>query len=98
MGYITPGMFEVQAFVSDVCLMCVQFKYAQNAETRQQAYESYEARLELNAPLLDHAIELRHSLANHMVGKYESWADYKTKWRMTQNGDNVEKVCQCIAM
>jgi Zn-dependent oligopeptidase len=71
--------------------MCLQLKYAQNAETRQQAYESYEACLELNAPLLDHVLELRHTLATGMG--YKSWADYRTKWRRAKSGDKVEKVC-----
>jgi Peptidase family M3 len=91
MGYFTSGMFCTIAFVGDVFLICSQLKYAQDADTRQQAYESYKACLELNAPLLDHAIELRHHIATWLG--YKSWADYKTKWRMAKSGDNVEKAC-----
>jgi hypothetical protein len=50
--------------------MCSQLKYAQNAETLQRAYKSYEACLELNAPLLDNALKLRQGLAIGM--EYES--------------------------
>jgi Zn-dependent oligopeptidase len=71
--------------------MCLQLKYAQNADTRQQAHESYRACLELNAPLLDHALELRHSIATWLG--YKSWADYKTEYRMAKSGDNVKKAC-----
>jgi Zn-dependent oligopeptidase len=71
--------------------MCLQLKYAQNSETRQQAYESYEAHSELNAPLLDHILALRHSLATRMGHK--SWADYRTEWRRIKSRDKVEKVC-----
>jgi Zn-dependent oligopeptidase len=67
-----------------------QFKYAQRAETRRQAFESYEARLELNAPLLDRAIELRRDIAG-LLG-YKNWADYVTEIKMVKSGDNVEKV------
>jgi Zn-dependent oligopeptidase len=71
--------------------MCSQLKYAQNAETCQRAYESYEACLELNAPLLDNALKLCQGLAIGM--EYESWVDYRIEWRMAESGDNIEEVC-----
>lgn len=66
-----------------------QFKYAQSAETRRRAYESFEARLELNAPLLDRALELRRNIATQLG--YKTWADYVTEVKMVKSGDNVEK-------
>ncbi|KAI0004463.1 Metalloprotease [Russula compacta] len=62
------------------------FKNAQSAETRRRAYESFEARLELNAPLLDRALELRRNIAA-LLG-YKSWADYVTEIKMVKSGDN----------
>ncbi|KAH9986700.1 Metalloprotease [Russula vinacea] len=56
------------------------FKNAQSAKTRRRAYESYEARLELNAPLLDRALELRRNIAA-LLG-YKSWADHVTEIKM----------------
>ncbi|KAH9002641.1 Metalloprotease [Lactarius hatsudake] len=65
------------------------FKYAKSAETRRQAWESFEARLELNAPLFDRALELRRKIAA-LLG-YDTWADYKTEVKMVKSGENVEK-------
>ncbi|KAI9509217.1 Metalloprotease [Russula earlei] len=62
------------------------FKYAESAETRRRAYESYEARLELNAPLLDRALELRRNIAT-LLG-YKNWADHRTEIKMVKSGDN----------
>ncbi|KAH9080477.1 Metalloprotease [Lactarius deliciosus] len=45
------------------------FKYAKIAETRRQAWESFEARLELNAPLFDRALELRRKIAALLGGE-----------------------------
>jgi Zn-dependent oligopeptidase len=76
-----------------------QFKYAQSAETRRRGYESYEARLELNSPLLDRALELRRNIAA-LLG-YKSWTDHVTEIKMVKSGDNVKKarsVCFHVTM
>jgi len=65
------------------------FKYAQSAETRRRAQESYEARLVLNAPLFDRALELRRDIAT-LLG-YKSWADHVTEIKMVKSGDNIKK-------
>jgi len=65
------------------------FKYAQSAETRRRAYESYETRLELNAPLLDRTLELRRNIAT-LLG-YKTWADHVTEVKMVKSGDNIKK-------
>jgi Zn-dependent oligopeptidase len=90
----TPDIFPLVCtrrwFVGDIFLMkSSQFKYAQNAETRRRAHESYEARLELNSPLLDRALELRRNIAG-LLG-YKTWADYVTEVKMVKSGDNVAK-------
>ena len=58
---------------------------------RRRAHESCEVRLELNAPLLDRAIELRRSIAD-LLG-YKTWADYVTEIKMVKSGDNIKKAC-----
>jgi Zn-dependent oligopeptidase len=80
----------LQVFISDVCLIQFQLNYAQSAKTRQQAFESYEARLELNVPLFNRALKLRHSIATQMG--YKSWADYKTKHTLVKSKNNIKKV------
>lgn len=65
------------------------FKYAKSSETRRRAWESFDARLELNAPLFDRALELRRKIAA-LLG-YKNWADYITEIKMVKSGDNVEK-------
>ncbi|KAI9465435.1 Metalloprotease [Lactarius psammicola] len=62
------------------------FKYAESAETRRRAWESFDSRLDLNAPLLDRALELRRKIAA-LLG-YNTWADYKTEVEMVKSGDN----------
>jgi Zn-dependent oligopeptidase len=51
--------------------------------------ESYEARLELNAPLFDRVLELRRNIAALLA--YNTWADYITEVKMVKSGDNIEK-------
>jgi Zn-dependent oligopeptidase len=80
----------LQVFISNGYLTQLQLNYAQSAETRQQAFESYEARLELNAPLFNHALKLRHSIATQKG--YKSWADYKTKNTLIRGENNIKKV------
>lgn len=58
-------------------------------ETRRRAYESYEARLELNAPLFDRVLELRRNIAT-LLG-YKTWADHVTEVKMVKSGDNIKK-------
>lgn len=71
-------------------LIHVQFKFAQNPETRRLAHESYEARLEVNAPLLDKALELRRNIAS-LLG-YDTWADYITEVKMIKTSRAVNEV------
>ncbi|KAF8490544.1 hypothetical protein F5888DRAFT_1101053 [Russula emetica] len=65
------------------------FKYAQSAETRRRGYESYEARPELIARLLDRTLELRRDIAT-LLG-YKTWADHVTEVKMVKSGDNIKK-------
>ncbi|KAI9465436.1 Metalloprotease [Lactarius psammicola] len=62
------------------------FKYAKSAETRRRAWESFDSRLDLNAPLFDRALELRRKIAA-LLG-YNTWADYITEIKMVKSGDN----------
>jgi len=45
----------------------VQFQHAESPETRRRARESSDARLELNAPLLTRALDLRRKIAAQLV-------------------------------
>jgi len=45
--------------------------------------------LELNAPLLDRALELRRNIAA-LLG-YKTWADHATEIKMVKSGDNIKK-------
>jgi len=74
--HITPDIFPL-------------FKYAQSAETRRRGHESYEARLELIARLLDRTLELRRDIAT-LLG-YKTWADHVTEVKMVKSGDNIKK-------
>ncbi|EIM81645.1 metallopeptidase MepB [Stereum hirsutum FP-91666 SS1] len=65
------------------------FKYAENADTRRRAHESYEARLSINVPLLSKALELRRNIAA-LLG-YKTWADYVTEVKMIKNAQGVEE-------
>ncbi|THH20564.1 hypothetical protein EW146_g816 [Bondarzewia mesenterica] len=64
------------------------FKYAEAPETRKKAHESYEARLEINAPLLTRALDLRRKIT--VLLGYKTWADYVTEVKMVKNAANVE--------
>ncbi|ETW81741.1 Metallo peptidase M3A [Heterobasidion irregulare TC 32-1] len=64
------------------------FKYAENPDTRRRAHESYEARLEINAPLLTRALDLRRKIAA-LLG-YRNWADYITEVKMIKSGAGIE--------
>ncbi|KAK2465233.1 hypothetical protein APHAL10511_002587 [Amanita phalloides] len=72
--YKTPDIFPV-------------FKFAENPETRRRAYEGYESRLAINAPLLDKALELRRRIAKLL--NYETWADYRTEVKMVRSAKGV---------
>jgi len=48
-----------------------KFKFAEIPATRKKALEGYEARLEINVPLLDKALELRRKIAS-LLG-YKTW-------------------------
>ncbi|KAI0322042.1 hypothetical protein OF83DRAFT_1274330 [Amylostereum chailletii] len=64
------------------------FKYAEDPETRRRAHESYEARLAVNVPLLEKALDLRRQIAA-LLG-YDTWADYVTEEKMVKSGNNVQ--------
>ncbi|KDQ54212.1 hypothetical protein JAAARDRAFT_135927, partial [Jaapia argillacea MUCL 33604] len=66
-----------------------QFKYAENPDTRQRAYESYESRLAINEPLLTKVLDLRRRIAKLL--KYQTWADYVTEVKMVKTSKNVEE-------
>jgi Zn-dependent oligopeptidase len=68
----------------------LQFKFAQDPGTRQRAHEGYEARLEINVPLLSKALDLRRQIAK-LLG-YKTWADYVTEVKMIKTSKNVEDV------
>ncbi|KAL0960667.1 hypothetical protein HGRIS_005696 [Hohenbuehelia grisea] len=59
------------------------FKFAENPETRKRAQEAHEARLAINVPLLDKALELRRKIAK-LLG-YATWADYITEVKMIKS-------------
>jgi len=63
------------------------FRYAQNPETRRQAYQSYEGRLKINVPLLEKILELRRQISA-LLG-YKTWADYATEEKMVKTAQNV---------
>ncbi|KAJ2935191.1 hypothetical protein H1R20_g1938, partial [Candolleomyces eurysporus] len=74
--YKTPDIFPI-------------FKFAENPTTRQLAQEGYEARLEINVPLLDKVLDLRRRIAA-LLG-YKTWADYITEVKMIKTGDGIKK-------
>ncbi|EGN98007.1 hypothetical protein SERLA73DRAFT_109304 [Serpula lacrymans var. lacrymans S7.3] len=65
------------------------FKYAQNPSTRKRAHEVFEARLEINVPLLERALELRRRIAAIM--QYPTWADYITEVKMVKSAKGAEE-------
>ncbi|KAG6335973.1 hypothetical protein ID866_3126 [Astraeus odoratus] len=64
------------------------FRFAVNPKTRQIAYDAFEARLEVNVPLLERALDLRRRIAA-MLG-YKTWADYVTEVKMAKTGDAAQ--------
>ncbi|OSX59824.1 hypothetical protein POSPLADRAFT_1183536 [Postia placenta MAD-698-R-SB12] len=63
------------------------FKNAQNPDTRRAADAAYDARLEINAPILDKIIALRWKIAD-LLG-YPTWADYITEVKMAKDAKTV---------
>ncbi|KZT12028.1 Metalloprotease [Laetiporus sulphureus 93-53] len=63
------------------------FKNCQNPETRRKAYARYDARLEVNAPILAKMLDLRRRIA--AILGYPTWADYITEVKMVKNSKNV---------
>ena len=68
----------------------MQFKFAQNPTTRQRAFERYEARLDINAPILSKVLDLRRQIAK-LLG-YPTWADYVTEVKMAKSARGVNEV------
>lgn len=52
--------------------------------------QSYEARLEINTPLLSQILEIRRELAS-MLG-YSTWADFITEEKMVKSAKGVTDV------
>jgi hypothetical protein len=95
----TPDIFPIVSisliciklpFVAFTLFSILQFKFAQNPATREKAYQSYEARLEINAPLLNKALDLRRRIAK-LLG-YPTWADYITEVKMIKSASGVVEV------
>jgi len=63
------------------------FRMAENPETRRQASEAYDRRLEINAPILDKILGLRRKISG-LLG-YPTWADYVTEVKMAKNAETV---------
>ncbi|KAI0771258.1 Metalloprotease [Trametes elegans] len=64
------------------------FKFAENPQTRRTAYEKYENRLAINAPLMAKFLDLRRQIAK-ILG-YPTWADYVTEVKMVKNAKGVK--------
>lgn len=100
----TPDIFPIVSFLSPWTLFsCIdlfrsgsQFKYAQNPETRRLATEAFEARLEINVPILRRALELRRKIAK--VLEYPTWADYVTEEKMVKSSANATEVCSSLLL
>jgi len=90
-GYTTRSedgkvLFDVTYKTPDISPV---FKFAENPATRKRAMEGFEARLAINVPLLDKALELRRRIAS-LLG-YKTWADYKTEVKMIKTGKGIEE-------
>jgi metallopeptidase MepB len=83
----TEGSKEVYDITHKTPDIFPVFKFAENPETRRLAHESYEARLKINVPLLDKALELRRKIAS-LLG-YPTWADYITEVKMIKTASAV---------
>ena len=68
----------------------MQFKYAENPETRRTAYEKFENRLAINKPIMAKFLDLRRQIAK-LLG-YPTWADYITEVKMVKNAKSVKEV------
>jgi Zn-dependent oligopeptidase len=93
----TPDIFPLVRFTGSCGyqrlipeLSILKFKFAENPGTRQQAYDRYENRLAINAPLLDKVLGLRRQIAK-LLG-YNTWADYITEVKMVKNAASVQTV------
>jgi Zn-dependent oligopeptidase len=90
----TPDIFPiVSCFVFHTVFVIkstLQFKFAQNLATRQRGYERYEARLDINVPILSKALDLRRQIAK-LLG-YPTWADYVTEVKMVKSARGVVEV------
>ncbi len=84
-SYIIPFIFLVTLF-----LMTLQFKYAENPETRRTAYEKFENRLAVNKPIMAKFLDLRRQIAK-LLG-YPTWADYVTEVKMVKDAKGVKTV------
>jgi Zn-dependent oligopeptidase len=72
----------------------VQFKYAQNPETRRLAWEAYQGRLPINIPILEKMLALRRKITK-LLG-YPTWADYITEVKMTGSARAVQTVREAL--
>lgn len=68
----------------------MQFKFAQDPETRRAAVLASESKLEINVPLLARAVDLRRQLAG-LYG-YDTWADYVEEPMMIKTSKAVKEV------
>ena len=69
----------------------MQFKYAENPETRRTAYEKFENRLAINKPIMAKFLDLRRQIAKLL--SYPTWADYITEVKMVKNAKGVKEAC-----
>jgi Zn-dependent oligopeptidase len=88
----TPDIFPVVRTISLLpilthVLMVLQFKFAENPDTRKRAFEAYESRLQINVPVLDKILELRRKIAD-ILG-YATWADYVTEVKMVKDSKSA---------
>lgn len=68
----------------------LQFKFAENPDTRRKAYEGFENRLAINVPNMSKFLDLRRQIAK-LLG-YPTWADYVTEVKMVKNAKSVKEV------
>lgn len=52
---------------------------------------AFESRLEINAPILKKALDLRREIAKLL--RYETWADYIEEVKMIETGKAAKEVC-----
>lgn len=68
----------------------LQFKFAENPDTRRKAYEGFENRLAINEPVMSKFLELRRQIAKLL--NYPTWADYVTEVKMVKSAKGVKEV------